>query len=146
MIQPDQSRVQIQLREDELLATKRLVQSGRVLIHRRVVEERRTIEVPVTREELIVEWVPAEQWSAASSEVGTEPTSESDLNQHLRALRPGESIRVPLVEEEVVIDKRPVVVEEVTISTRHVQATQQVTGTARREQLRIDNREALGEG
>ncbi len=146
MIQPDESPVQIQLREDELLATKRLVQSGRVLIHRRVVEERRTIEVPVTREELIVEWVPAEQWPAASSEGGTDATIESDLSDRLRALRPGESIRVPLVEEEVVIDKRPVVVEEVTIGTRQVQATQRVTGTARREQLRIDNGQAPVEG
>jgi uncharacterized protein (TIGR02271 family) len=117
-----------------------------VLIHRRVVEERRTIEVPVTREELIVEWVPAEQWPAASSQVGTDATIDSDLSERLRALRPGESIRVPLVEEEVVIDKRPVVVQEVTIGTRRVQGTQQVSGTARREQLRIDNREAAVEG
>lgn len=142
MIRPDEPRGQIQLREDELLASKRLVQSGRVLIHRRIVEERRTIEVPVTREELVVEWVPADQWASEDAEVDAGTHIESDLNQHLRGLKPGESIRVPLVEEEVVIDKRPVVVEEVTVGTRQVQATQQVTGPVQREQLRIDNRKA----
>ena len=134
----------LQLREDELLATKRLVQSGRVLIHRRVVRERRTIHIPVTREELSVERVPADQWSAADAEAMFVNDVDDDLIHRLQALRPGESIRLPLVEEEVVIDKQVMVVEEVTIGTRQVPAMQQVAGVVRREQARIENTEVAG--
>ena len=129
----------LQLREDELLATKRLVQSGRVLIHRRVVQERRTIHIPVTREELIVEHLPAEQWSAPDAEAAFVDDVDDDLIRRLRALRTGESIRLPLVEEEVIIDKQAMVVEEVTIGTRQVQAMQSAAGIVRREQVRVQN-------
>ena len=116
-----------------------------MLIHRRVVQEQRTIQVPVTCEELVVERVPAEQAPSTADTNGTFVNDvDADLIQRLCALRPGESIRLPLVEEEVIIDKQAMVVEEVTIGTRQVQAMQQVAGIVRREQVRIENTEATG--
>src|SRR4030095_14821021 len=45
----------LRLREEHLVATKERVQTGQVEIGKRVVEEKKTMEVPVTREEVIVE-------------------------------------------------------------------------------------------
>jgi len=41
-------------------------------------------------------------------------------------------------EEQVSVEKRAVVTEEINLGTRQVQDTQQVSGTVRREEARID--------
>jgi len=40
---------------------------------------------------------------------------------------PGQTLRIPIMQEKVVVYKRPVVVEEITIAKRSVQQTQHVT-------------------
>ena len=104
----------VELREDELHARKQMVEVGEVEIRKEVVTEMRTIEVPVTREELVVERRPA----------GQAPD---------RPAGGGETIRVPLREEEVTIEKRPVVYEEVEVGKREVRDTERVAREVRRE-------------
>jgi uncharacterized protein (TIGR02271 family) len=110
----------MQLREEELEARKRSVETGQVRIGKDVVEEEQTLQVPVTREEAFVERHPVDRRPAAD-DIG-------DSN---------ETIRVPLHEEQVSVDKRAVVTEEINVGKRQVQETQQVTGTVRREEARI---------
>ena len=55
-----------------------------------------------------------------------------------RPIGEGETIRVPVREEEVTVEKRPVVTEEISIGKRPVQETEQVSGTVRREEARIE--------
>ncbi len=127
------------LRMEELVASKQLVQTERVLIRTKLVTETKMIEVAVTREELIVEHLPPEQWSAETDAVqATHDGPENELINRLRALQPGETVRLPLLEEEVVIELQPVVVEEVSIGRRLVRGTQQVSGTIRREEVRVE--------
>ena len=45
----------LQLREEELLARKRAVEAGEVEIRKEVVTETRTVEVPIEREQLVIE-------------------------------------------------------------------------------------------
>jgi hypothetical protein len=45
---------------------------------------------------------------------------------------------MPVREERVELEKRPVVYEEVSVGTREVQDTQRVSGTVRREEARIE--------
>ena len=111
----------VQLREEELQARKQPVEKGRVQVGKDVVEEQQTLEVPVTREEVTVERRP----------VGREP-SDTAVGQG------GEDIRVPVHEERVSVDKRPVVTEEISVGKQKVQGTQQVYGTVRREEARIE--------
>lgn len=132
----------LELRAEELVGRKQLVQTERVLIHTTLVTETRRIEVSVTREELIVERVPPEQWTAKSDEAHAADGPDGELIKRLRALEPGETVRVPLVEEEVVIELQPVVVEEVTIGTRQVQSTRQLSGVVRREEVRVEQVDA----
>jgi uncharacterized protein (TIGR02271 family) len=111
----------IELREEELRAEKERVQAGEVRVRKEVVTEERTLEVPVTREEVVIERRPAAQGSAASGSIDED-----------------EEIRIPLMEEEVRVEKTPVVREEVTLKKRQVQGTEEVSDTVRREEARIE--------
>jgi len=113
----------LQLREEELHARKTSMETGRVQLGKEIVEEERTLEVPVAREEVYVERRPVERRPADA------PIDDSQ----------SEDIRVPVREERVELEKQPVVYEEVGIGTRVTQDTEQVSGTVRREELRTDS-------
>jgi uncharacterized protein (TIGR02271 family) len=122
---PGESPV-VELREEELRVEKDRVQAGEVRLRKEVKTEERTVEVPVTREEVVIERRPA----ARGGETGG-------------TIDEGEEIRIPLMEEEVRVEKTPVVREEVTLNKRQVQDTERVSDTVRREEARI---EQTGEG
>ncbi len=111
----------LKLREEELQAQKQSVETGRVRVGKDVVEEQKTLEVPVTREEVTLERHAVERRPAEGS-IG----------------EGGETIRVPVHEDQVSVDKRAVVTEEINIGKRKVQETQQVSGTVQREEARIE--------
>jgi uncharacterized protein (TIGR02271 family) len=111
----------VELREEELRAEKERVQAGEVRLRKEVVSEQRTIEVPVTREEVVVERRPAARGQEARGSIDE-----------------GEEIRIPVMEEEVRVEKTPVVREEVTLKKREVHDTERVSDTVRREEARIE--------
>jgi uncharacterized protein (TIGR02271 family) len=112
----------LRLREEELQARKSSVETGRVQLGKQVVEEQRTVQVPVTREEVTVERRPVDR-----------QPSDQPIDTTER-----ETIRVPVREERVEVEKQPVVYEEVGVSKRVTQDTEQVSDTVRREELRVD--------
>jgi uncharacterized protein (TIGR02271 family) len=113
----------VQLREDELRATKTSVEKGSVHLGKDVTEERRTMDVPVTREEVYVERHPVDR------QPSDRPISETEAD----------TIRVPVTEERVEVEKEPVVYEEVGIGKRVTQETRQISDTVRREELRVES-------
>ena len=129
----------VELVEEQLRARTRPVQTGEVTIRKEVVTETKTLEVPVRREELVIEHHPVERKAFDARESGgpTDPLLQQ-LIDRLRHMQSGEVLRIPIVEEEIVVHKRPVVVEEVTLGKRVVQETQTVKDTVRREEARID--------
>ena len=110
----------IQVREEELQAHKQPVETGAARIRKEVITEHRTLEVPVQREEVVIE--------------RHAPTGEPGASD----LRPGEEIRVPVRKEQVTVEKRPVVKEEVTVGKRVVQGTERVGGEVHREEVRVE--------
>jgi uncharacterized protein (TIGR02271 family) len=112
--------------EEDLQADKVKRQTGEVHVGKHVVEDTRTIEVPVRREELNVERRPVT--ADATTGVGDDEAFRSD-----------EGITVPLMEEDVEVRKvaRPVEEVEITKSTR--EDTRQVDDTVRREEFDIDD-------
>ena len=110
----------MQVREEELHAHKQPVETGEARVRKEVVTEHKTLEVPVSREEVVVERRPV-SGQAASSEI-----------------RAGEEVRIPVKEEQVHVEKQPVVKEEVKVGKRKVQDTQKVEGTVRKEQVKIE--------
>ena len=116
----DQER--IELREEELRAEKERVQAGEVRLRKEVVEEEKTIQVPVTHEEVVVE----------KHSVGGRRPAEGNIGDD-------EEIRIPLMEEEVHVEKTPVVREEVSLRKQQVQDTERVSETVRREEAWVDS-------
>ncbi len=117
-------RETLQLREEQLQARTQEVETGRVQLGKDVIEEQRTLDVPVTHEEVTIDRRPVERRPA-----------DAPIDTSKR-----ETIRVPVHEEQVTVDKQPVVYEEVGVGKREVTETQQVSETVRREEARI-NRE-----
>lgn len=110
----------LQLREEELTARKRSVETGEVTLSKDVVSEQRSLDVPVTREEVMIERHPVDRRPS------DRPISGS-----------GQTISVPVHEEQVRAEKRTVVYEEVGLDKRAVQQTEHVSDTVRREELVI---------
>lgn len=115
----DQQAQNIRLREEQLQVNKQPVQTGEVGIRKEVVPEQKTVNVPVTREEVVIERRPG------SGQVTDEPIGQD------------ETVRVPVSEEQVNVNKQTVDTGEVAIGKRAVQETQQVSDTVRREQARV---------
>ena len=118
----DDDTLRVRRYEEELEAQKVEREAGRVRVTKDVVEEQRTLEVPVTREEVHVRSRQVDQPTGA---VGAD------------AFREG-TIEVPIREEEVVLSKEVRVAEELEIEKRAVQETERVSGTVRREQVNIE--------
>ena len=117
----EESGVTVQLREEELAARKQAVEAGRVSVRTEIVEEQRTVEVPVTREEVTMER------RAVDRQISDEPISATS-----------EVLSVPLREEQVAVDKQAVVYEEVNLGKRAVQETERVSDTVRKEVVDVD--------
>jgi len=111
----------MQLREEQLQARTTPVETGQVNLGKDVVEEQRTMDVPVSREEAVIERHPVDR-RPSDQPIGAEKRT----------------IEMPLREERVEIDKQPVVYEEVGVNKERVTDTQQVSETVRREEARID--------
>lgn len=109
----------IQLRGEMLRTYKDRVQRGEVRLRKEVVTENQSVNVPVSREELVIERTAHS--GQATGEIGQ-----------------GEEIRVPLSEERVRVEKHPVVNEEVRVGKRQVQSNQQVSDRVRHEELRVE--------
>ena len=127
----DEGGRRVELREEELRAQTQPVEAGEVGIRKEVVTEQRTMDVPVTREEVEIQRRPVE-------------ARPSD-----RPIGEGEEIRVPVREEQVTVEKQPVVREEIELGKRQVQDTERVTGEVRREEARIEREgdvDVRGEG
>lgn len=118
-----QGERRIQLLGEILRVHKERVQRGEVRLRKEVVTENQHIEVPVSREELVIERNPV-QGRQAAGEVGT-----------------GENeVRVPLSEEHVRVEKSPVVREEVRVGKKQVQDTKRIDDTVRHEELRTEKK------
>ncbi len=114
-------RQSIKLKEEQLNVSKQSVKTGEVELHKEVVTEQKTIDVPVTHEEIVVE-----HHAVSSNTNDTTPVGQD------------EEIRIPVTEERVTVTRTPVVTGEVSIEKRSVQETQHVTDTVKREELRVE--------
>ncbi len=109
-----------------------------------MITETRTIEVEVTREEMLVERLSLSEGTGHHPQHVADPT-EGPLTERLRALQLGETLRLPIVEEEVVIQKRPIITGEVTVGKRLVEEVRTFSDMVRRQDARITEKHATGD-
>jgi len=135
----------IQLREEVLQPHKNSVEIGEVFIRKVVITEERTIVVPVMREELVIERRSIPSNSAGAADSAVQPSNNPELADYqdqsigkLIEIGEGEVIRIPIRTEQVLIEKRPVVTEELVVGKRHIQESRRFSGTVQREEAHVE--------
>lgn len=112
----------IQLYGEVLRVQKNRIDRGEVRLRKEVFTDTQTIEVPVTREEIVIE-----------------RTSASDQQAVGNATFDEQEIRIPLSEERASVDKQTVVRENVHVGKREVTNIQSMDEQVRREELKVDD-------
>jgi uncharacterized protein (TIGR02271 family) len=112
----------VPLTEEKLNVSKRTSEQ-QATIKKEPVTQTKTVEVPVTHEELTVERRPASSTTTTSSDIGP-VESETET-------------KIPLRQEEVQVIKQPYVKEEVTIKKKPVTETRTVSDEVRSEKVKV---------
>jgi uncharacterized protein (TIGR02271 family) len=116
----------VPLIEEKLNVSKREVTYKEASLIKEPVTETKTVEVPLTYEELIIE---------------RRPPTEATTSQ--RELKPPvstrEEIKIPLKREEVEVKKEPYVKEEVVVKKRRTEERKTITEEIKSERLVDDN-------
>ena len=121
----------VPVREERLQPTRYQMVSGEVRIRRRIILEEKTFTVQVAREEITVENLSFAE-NAFLSEL------PPDSNSNIIHLNPGDTIRLPVREEQVFVEKRPIIKEEVVLTKLVTQDMQHFTDMVRKEVPRLE--------
>ncbi|MGM0846179.1 MAG: YsnF/AvaK domain-containing protein [Bacillota bacterium] len=113
----------MELREERLSVDKEEVKTGEISVGKDVVEEERSVDVPVRNEEVYVEKRPVKDGESRTASAG---------------LGEDEEIRIPVVEEKVEVKKKPVVTDEVVIGKRTTEETEHISDTVKKEEVHLD--------
>lgn len=119
---PRERAMRVPVREEELNIGKQQTEAGHVHIHEDVVEERQSVNVPATHEDLLVERVPVR---GDAIDVGPDTFTDRDFD-------------VPLRGEQVVANKEARVAEEVRLHKQQVTENRRVGDMVRKEHVRIE--------
>jgi uncharacterized protein (TIGR02271 family) len=125
----DEDEVRVQRTEEELRAGTREREAGALKVRKRVRTEREQISVPTRHEEVSVERVPVEEGREAS---------EAEIGE--------DEVVMPVTEEEVVVEKRPVVKEEIRVRKDVVEDEEVVEEDVRREEVDVEDQTERGGG
>ena len=124
--QEESESTRVPLVEEKLNVSKREVTYKEATLIKEPVTETKTVEVPVTHEELIVE---------------RRPPTEATTSQH--ELKPPvttrEEIKIPLKKEEFEVKKEPYVKEEAVITKKRVEERKTITEDVKSEKLVDDS-------
>jgi uncharacterized protein (TIGR02271 family) len=120
-VRREESGATLQLRQEELAARTQAVDAGRISVGTEVVQERQTLEVPITREEVSIER------HAVDRRPSNTPISATS-----------DTLTVPVHQEQLTTEKQTVVYEEVNLAKHDVHDTQHVSATLRKEVVDVD--------
>ena len=110
-----EDELRVQRIEEDLRVSTRQREAGGMRVRKRVRTDRERLAVPKKRQEVRVERVPAEKGAPPKPEIGDD------------------DIRIPIIEEEIVVEKRPVVKEEIRLRKEVVEED------VRKEEIDIDD-------
>jgi uncharacterized protein (TIGR02271 family) len=122
----DEDELRVQRVEEELRIGTREREAGAMRVRKRVRTEREQLRVPKRREEVHVERVPVEGREAPEADIGED------------------EVVMPVTEEEVIVEKRPEVKEEIRVRKGVVQDEELVEEDVRREEVDVDDQTERG--
>ncbi len=118
----DNQSVVIPVLREELRVSRREIERGGVRVHKRVEEREEVVEQPTYREEVTVERV----------------TLGQPIDQEVGSRQEGDTLIIPVLEEMLVVEKRLVLKEEIRITRRRIEETEQVRIMLREEHVEIE--------
>ena len=121
----EENELRMQRTEEELRTGTREREAGAVRVHKRVRTDREKMEVPKRREEVHVDQVPVEGRA-----------TETDTRE--------DEVRVPIIEEEIVVEKRPVVKEELRIRKDVAEDVETLQEDVRRQEVEVEDETERG--
>lgn len=114
----------------EKLGVSKTASTREATITKEPVTEKKTVEVPVTHEEMTIERRPAGETVSASGQRPVESTTE---------------VKVPLKSEEVQVTKQPYVKEEVAVKKKPVTETRSISDEVKSEKVKISGDRSVEE-
>jgi uncharacterized protein (TIGR02271 family) len=117
----------IQLLAEDLVATTQPIVRGTLRIHKRVATEPQSVTVPLSVEVAVVEHIPVDRY---------DPSVPAGPDE----------VILPVLEEQIVIQKRQVIKEYIRVRKTRVTEEQTVTEMVRREYVEVTERRANGPG
>lgn len=108
--------------EEEIVVGKEYVDTGKVKISKKISEHQQTIDIPLIQERVSVERV------AINKFVDTPPEIRHE----------GDLMIIPVLEEQIVVQKRLVLVEELHVTKQLVETHHSEEVTTRKEDVNIE--------
>lgn len=120
-IEADNQTLVFPVIEEEAFLDKRVVETGKVRISKRISEREELIDEPLFREEVTIERVAVNQY----------------VDQPPQIRHEGDVMIIPVVQEQLVMQKRLVLVEELRVRKQVVETHQPQSVTLRREEIDV---------
>ena len=119
--QIDNEMTVIPVVQEEVVFQKQVVESGKVRISKHIREFEEIVDEPLFREEVAIERVPINQFVEARPAVRQE----------------GDTMIIPVVQEQIFVQKRLVLVEELRVRKQVIETHQPQRVTLRKEEVEI---------
>ena len=111
----EENNAHLDLRQEELDIDKHREGTGEVVLHKNIIEEEQSVNVPVAHDQVVIE----------RRAVDHEPTDDLITQE--------EDVHIPVTAEKIDVDKHTVVTGEVEAHKRSVQETEQVSDVLHKE-------------
>lgn len=125
----DDAAIVVPVIQEQVTFDKKIVETGKVRISKRVSQHEELIDVPILREQVSVERVPFNQVVEAPPQIRHE----------------GDTMIIPIVEEQVFYQKRLVLVEELRVRKQIIEEHNPQQITLMKEEVEINRTTAENE-
>lgn len=131
----EEDELRVQRSEEELRTgvRQRQRETGGVNVRKRVRTDHEQIRVPKRHEEVSVERVPVEEHGSPTTGGSKTGSSTPGIESS------GDEIHIPIVEEEIVVEKKPVVKEEIRIRKDVVEEEEVIEADLRKEEVEVED-------
>ena len=102
---------------------KKTIESGKVIIHKKVREENKDIEVPVSHEEVEIKKIAVNKYVTEAPDVRYE----------------GNTTIIPVIKEVAVIEKKLLLVEEIHVIKHVVEKKEEHVVPLRKEEVQVEH-------
>ena len=107
--------------QEEVIVDKQVIETGKIRISKRISEHKELVDVPLFREEVVVERVPVNLFVEEPPSVRQE----------------GDTMIIPVVREEIIIQKKILLVEELRVRKVVIERHEPQTVNVLREEVDI---------